>query len=101
MRLGALFFRRVHKWIGLILGLQFLLWATSGAMMATLDMKSVGGCEEARDAVAPALPTTGTAWPEVQRALTTVPTRIESAPVAVEMLVGSRSRQPRPRGTPS
>lgn len=75
MRLGALFFRRVHKWIGLILGLQFLLWAASGAMMATLDMKSVGGGEDARAARPPALPAAGTAWSEVQRALPTVPIR--------------------------
>lgn len=69
MRLGALFFRRIHKWIGLILGLQFLLWAASGAMMATLDMKSVGGGEEAGAARSPALPDSGAAWPGVQRAL--------------------------------
>src|SRR3546814_10257301 len=30
IRLTPLFFRRIHKWVGLILGLQFLLWALSG-----------------------------------------------------------------------
>lgn len=75
MRLGALFFRRVHKWTGLILGLQFLLWATSGAMMATLDMKTVGGGEDARWVRPPALPNSGATWPEVQRALAKVPVR--------------------------
>lgn len=84
MRLGSLFFRRMHKWIGLILGLQFLLWATSGAMMATLDMKSVGGGEEARAARPPALPDPVAAWLGVQRALPTVPIR----GVSLELLLG-------------
>jgi len=43
IRLTPLFFRRVHKWIGLILGLQFLLWAVSGSVMALLDKDKVGG----------------------------------------------------------
>lgn len=38
-----LLFRRIHKWIGLILGLQFVLWTVSGAVMALLDMEKVGG----------------------------------------------------------
>lgn len=38
-----LFFRRIHKWVGLILGLQFVLWTVSGAVMALLDMDKVGG----------------------------------------------------------
>jgi hypothetical protein len=33
--------RTLHKWFGLILGLQFLLWSISGAMMAMLDAKKV------------------------------------------------------------
>ncbi|PKB19047.1 PepSY-associated transmembrane protein [Novosphingobium kunmingense] len=43
VRLSPLVFRRIHRWVGLILGIQFLLWAVSGAMMATLDMDKVGG----------------------------------------------------------
>jgi hypothetical protein len=43
IRLSPLFFRRIHKWVGLILGLQFLLWALSGSVMALLDMDAVGG----------------------------------------------------------
>lgn len=43
IRLSALLFRRIHKWVGLILGLQFLLWALSGSVMALLDMDEVGG----------------------------------------------------------
>ena len=47
-----LFFRRIHKWVGLILGLQFVLWTISGAVMALLDMDKVGGHSEAPASVA-------------------------------------------------
>jgi uncharacterized iron-regulated membrane protein len=43
LRLSPLLFRRIHKWIGLALGLQLLLWTLSGAMMALLDRDVVGG----------------------------------------------------------
>lgn len=43
LRLSPLLFRRIHKWVGLILGLQFVLWTLSGSMMALLDMDAVGG----------------------------------------------------------
>lgn len=43
IRLTPLLFRRIHKWVGLILGLQFLLWALSGSVMALLDKDKVGG----------------------------------------------------------
>jgi len=43
LRLSPLLFRRIHKWVGLILGLQFILWALSGSVMALLDMDAVGG----------------------------------------------------------
>jgi uncharacterized iron-regulated membrane protein len=43
IRLTPLFFRRIHKWVGLIVGLQFLLWALSGSVMALLDKDKVGG----------------------------------------------------------
>lgn len=42
-RLSPLLFRRIHKWVGLILGVQFILWSVSGAMMALLDAEKVGG----------------------------------------------------------
>jgi len=35
--------RQLHKWFGLVLGLQFLLWAASGAVMALLDHEKVSG----------------------------------------------------------
>lgn len=35
--------RTLHKWFGLVLGLQFLMWAVSGATMALLDHHKVSG----------------------------------------------------------
>ncbi|MDZ3833519.1 MAG: PepSY domain-containing protein [Sphingopyxis sp.] len=43
IRLSPLLFRRIHKWVGLVLGIQFLLWALSGSVMALLDKGKVGG----------------------------------------------------------
>lgn len=53
--------RTLHKWFGLILGLQFLLWSISGAMMALLDHHKVSGEPSVREpapAIAPAEPLT-------------------------------------------
>ena len=50
-------FRKIHKWVGLILGLQFVLWTVSGAVMALLDMDKVGGHGTAEAATA------AIAWP--------------------------------------
>ena len=60
--------RRIHKWIGLILGLQFLIWTFSGAMMAVLDMDTVAG-GKAIAAASQTLPVESTAWPRVQTVL--------------------------------
>lgn len=35
--------RTLHKWFGLILGLQFLLWSISGAMMALIPHSKIEG----------------------------------------------------------
>lgn len=35
--------RTLHKWFGLILGLQFLIWSLSGAVMALIDHHKVSG----------------------------------------------------------
>ena len=43
MRVSPVFWRRIHKWVGLVLGIQFVLWTVSGAVMALLDMEKVGG----------------------------------------------------------
>ena len=43
LRLSPLLFRRIHKWVGLILGLQFVIWTVSGSMMALIDHHEVMG----------------------------------------------------------
>ena len=43
IRLSPLLLRRIHKWAGLLLGLQFMLWTLSGSVMALLDTAKVGG----------------------------------------------------------
>ena len=37
--------RRIHKWVGLILAIQFVLWTASGALMSVLDSDKVAGRE--------------------------------------------------------
>nr|NUR36813.1 hypothetical protein [Sphingomonas sp.] len=41
--ISPIFWRKIHKWVGLVIGLQFVLWTISGAIMALLDMDKVGG----------------------------------------------------------
>ena len=48
--------RTLHKWVGLILGLQFILWSFSGAMMALLDSDKVSGATSVREPAAVVLP---------------------------------------------
>ncbi|MBA3676386.1 MAG: PepSY domain-containing protein [Sphingosinicella sp.] len=43
MKISPLLFRKIHKWVGLILGIQFLLWTISGLGMALLDHEEVSG----------------------------------------------------------
>lgn len=69
MILSAPVLRRIHKWIGLILGLQFVIWAVSGATMALLDMDTVAGGKAASAAITPALPVGDKAWPQVRRSV--------------------------------
>ena len=68
MTIKSIWLRRIHKWIGLVIGLQFLIWAISGTAMALLPMDEVAGGEMA-ERPATAIPPGGTAWPNVQRAL--------------------------------
>lgn len=37
--------RRLHKWVGMILAIQFLLWMSSGVVMSLLDANKVQGRE--------------------------------------------------------
>ena len=48
--------RTLHKWVGLILGLQFILWSFSGAMMALLDSDKVSGATSVREPAAVVVP---------------------------------------------
>ena len=68
MTIKSIWLRKIHKWVGLIIGLQFLIWAISGAAMALLPMDEVAGGEMAEH-TAPAIPAGGKAWPTVQKAL--------------------------------
>ncbi len=68
MRIPTGFLRRVHKWVGLVLGVQFLVWTVSGAMMALLPMEEVAGGRQAEIDAAP-LPPPGEAWGRVRQAL--------------------------------
>ncbi len=64
MRIKSLWLRRIHKWVGLAIGLQFVLWAVSGAAMALLDMETVAGGPR-RDAAEATLPIGTTGWPRI------------------------------------
>ncbi len=72
MRIPSLLLRRIHKWIGLVIGLQFVIWSLSGAMMAWLDMKEVAGGPSRAAAAAPAL-SAASAWPILRRELDDIP----------------------------
>ena len=83
MRVSSLVLRRIHKWIGLVIGLQLVLWTLSGAVMSLLDHKTVAGGPAA--AAPAAVPTSSSGWAEVQRRLAA---RSVTA-VAVRPLLGS------------
>ena len=68
MTVKSIWLRKIHKWVGLVIGLQFLIWAISGTAMALLPMDEVAGGEMA-DQAASALPAGGKAWPNVRAAL--------------------------------
>ena len=59
--------RVLHKWIGLIIGLQFVLWTLSGAGMALLDMEQVSG--GSMQEPPPAAMSRVDGWPRVQQLL--------------------------------
>lgn len=84
MKIPTLLLRRIHKWVGLILGLQFVLWTVSGSMMALLDMKTVSGGPSPRSTVTPSLPVSGAAWKRVRQSIGTTPV----TDIAVRHLLG-------------
>lgn len=62
MKVSPLLFRKIHKWTGLILGLQFLLWTVSGLGMALLDHEEVSGGHSRAEAPPPRMPG-ASGWP--------------------------------------
>jgi uncharacterized iron-regulated membrane protein len=68
MIIKSIWLRTIHKWVGLVIGLQFLIWAISGTAMALLPMGEVAGGEVA-DAPVPPIPTLSTAWSDIQKEL--------------------------------
>ena len=60
--------RVLHKWIGLIIGIQLLLWTLSGAMMAILPMDEVSG-GDARTARDVRFVTRTDGWPAIRAQL--------------------------------
>ncbi|WP_119678812.1 2Fe-2S iron-sulfur cluster-binding protein [Indioceanicola profundi] len=47
--------RAIHKWLGLLVGLQLLAWVGSGAVMSLLDHQAVSGHSVSRPQPAPVL----------------------------------------------
>lgn len=68
MIVKSIWLRNIHKWVGLVIGLQFLIWAISGAAMALISMDEVAGGEKADQAEPAPLPT-ASGWSTIQRQL--------------------------------
>ena len=73
MTVHTIWLRRIHKWIGLIIGVQVLLWAVSGAMMALLDMGEVAGGETRKQPPFTERAAASDGWEHVGRQLGTTP----------------------------
>lgn len=50
--------RKIHKWVGLVIAIQFVLWTASGAVMSVFDAEKVAGKEFRIK------PAAGGAWPQ-------------------------------------
>lgn len=72
MMVKSIWIRRVHKWIGLVIAIQFVMWTVSGAAMALLSMNEVAGGKRA-ELAAPTPLTGGQAWQEIQQSLSGQP----------------------------
>ena len=71
MKIHTHWLRVIHKWIGLIIGLQFVLWTLSGAMMALLDMEEVAG--GVRRDPPQVIAVTADGWPSIRQKLGSTP----------------------------
>ena len=68
MIVKSIWLRKIHKWVGIVIGVQFLIWAISGAAMALISMDEVAGGEKADQAEPAPLPT-ASGWSTIQRHL--------------------------------
>jgi len=78
--------RKIHKWIGLLIGLQLVLWMCSGFVMSLLDSEKVRG----REFRAP--PASKRAWP--QDAMPVTPVLAASPDAAQNVTTGWLLDQP-------
>ena len=69
MTIKSIWLRKIHKCVGLVIGLQFIVWAISGAAMALLSMDEVAGGPMAEHHQPQPLAASGAAWPRVRQAL--------------------------------
>ena len=68
MIIKSIWLRKIHKWVGLVIGVQFLVWAISGTAMALISMDEVAGGARSEHAEPAALPP-ASGWANVQRQL--------------------------------
>jgi uncharacterized iron-regulated membrane protein len=80
MKVPSLWLRRIHKWVGIVIGIQFLLWAMSGTAMALLDMEEVAGGPSAEVPAVP-LPVASPAWPKIADAIGSHVTGMRTRPM--------------------
>ena len=64
MKIKSIWLRKIHKWVGLAVGLQFVLWAISGTAMALLDMKEVAGGPRP-ETIEAVIPADATGWSKI------------------------------------
>jgi len=38
-----IFFRKLHKWLGLIIGAQIIVWLLTGTVISFINQQDVGG----------------------------------------------------------
>ena len=43
-----IFFRKLHKWLGLVIGAQLVIWLLSGTLISFIDQQTVSGAATRR-----------------------------------------------------